>query len=172
MSSIGRGSVSPRANERSIGRREVVSCQFGDNFSRPRLRLKYIPCTEFFEHAVCHRNPYGIEYLIILLPFWIRFVQCIRRCFDTRQVSHHLANAGKYATAFAVIATAIVAKRDPTTINHALHLVALFIATAYRLAWDILMDWGLLDQNWQETNPLLREQLLYRYCIGVNHTDQ
>uniref|UniRef100_A0A914W3I8 Uncharacterized protein n=1 Tax=Plectus sambesii TaxID=2011161 RepID=A0A914W3I8_9BILA len=125
-------------------------------------RLNWTAGNDFFERAVCHRNPYGIEYLIILLPFWIRFVQCIRRCFDTKKVTPHLANAGKYATAFAVVGTAVVANRNPSAIYHAVHLAALFIATAYRLAWDIFMDWGLLDRNWQESNALLREKLLYR----------
>lgn len=53
---------------------------------------------------ICDGTLYGIRPLVACLPAWCRFVQCLRRFKDTRQVFPHLVNAGKYSTSFFVVA--------------------------------------------------------------------
>ena len=53
---------------------------------------------------ICDGTLYGIRPLVACLPAWFRFAQCLRRYKDTRQAFPHLVNAGKYSTAFFVVA--------------------------------------------------------------------
>ena len=53
---------------------------------------------------ICDGTLYGIRPLVACLPAWCRFVQCLRRFKDTKQVFPHLVNAGKYSTSFFVVA--------------------------------------------------------------------
>lgn len=41
--------------------------------------------------------------LVNCIPAWIRFAQCLRRYYDSREVFPHLVNAGKYSTTFFVV---------------------------------------------------------------------
>jgi hypothetical protein len=41
--------------------------------------------------------------VIIVLPLWCRFMQCLRRYYDTKDRFPHLANAGKYGLAMVVV---------------------------------------------------------------------
>ncbi|VDO01971.1 unnamed protein product [Rodentolepis nana] len=41
-------------------------------------------------------------------------------------------------------------------------VLARALSSVCTTAWDLIMDWGLLDRNSKE-NPLLREELVYRF---------
>ncbi|CAF1649579.1 unnamed protein product [Rotaria magnacalcarata] len=119
--------------------------------------------------ALCNGWPQIVlQTILMILPSWFRFAQCLRRYRDTKQKFPHLANAGKYATGFLVIstnslrrATAIHFLNDPTA-NPFLYvwIVASFIGATYKLIWDFKMDWGFFDANDNE-NKFLREQIVY-----------
>ncbi|CAF1148136.1 unnamed protein product [Rotaria magnacalcarata] len=119
--------------------------------------------------ALCNGWPQIVlQTILMILPSWFRFAQCLRRYRDTKQKFPHLANAGKYATGFLVIstnslrrATAIHFLNDPTA-NPFLYvwIVASFIGATYKLIWDLKMDWGFFDANDNE-NKFLREQIVY-----------
>ncbi|CAF0750072.1 unnamed protein product [Adineta ricciae] len=113
-------------------------------------------------------SQFFIQAVLIILPSWFRFAQCLRRYHDTKQKFPHLANAGKYASGFLVSITNVIRratnasyKHDKTS-NPYLYLwaiSALFGAT-YKLIWDLKMDWGFFDKNAGE-NKFLREQIVY-----------
>ena len=59
---------------------------------------------------ICDGMLYGIRPVVACLPAWFRFAQCLRRYKDTRQAFPHLVNAGKYSTAFFVVAFSTLGK--------------------------------------------------------------
>ncbi|PFX33295.1 xenotropic and polytropic retrovirus receptor 1-like [Stylophora pistillata] len=134
------------------------------------LDFQFIIC--FYAHdwhvtnpkdMICDGTLYGIRPLVACLPAWFRFAQCLRRYRDTKHAFPHLVNAGKYSTAFFVVAFSTLAKSESVRNDHffMLWIVAAFISTCYTLTWDIKMDWGLLDKKSGE-NKFLREETVYR----------
>lgn len=119
--------------------------------------------------AICGGVMYGMRPLVACLPAWFRFAQCLRRYRDTRLAFPHIVNAGKYSTTFFVVlfSTLYSAYKtqhgDEVLQNNAffyLWIISAFISTCYTFAWDVKMDWGLLDRNAGE-NRFLREEIVY-----------
>ncbi|CAF3045827.1 unnamed protein product [Rotaria socialis] len=118
---------------------------------------------------LCHSWPQvAVQTILMAVPSWFRFAQCLRRYRDTKQKFPHLVNAGKYASGFFVIGTN--AARRATAINYInnpasnpylyVWIVTAFIGSTYKLIWDIKMDWGFFDKNAGE-NKFLRDQIVY-----------
>eukprot|EP01029_Cantina_marsupialis_P022720 TRINITY_DN5563_c0_g1_i1.p1 TRINITY_DN5563_c0_g1~~TRINITY_DN5563_c0_g1_i1.p1 ORF type:complete len:662 (-),score=133.52 TRINITY_DN5563_c0_g1_i1:326-2311(-) len=105
--------------------------------------------------------------ILIGLPLWFRFMQCIRRYIDTRKRFPNLANALKYAVALSVTAFGAF---HPSSLKqqyndgawsmfHFLWIISYVGSTLYTFTWDVTQDWGLMRIN--KNNFLLRETLLY-----------
>ncbi|KAK2565994.1 Xenotropic and polytropic retrovirus receptor 1-like protein [Acropora cervicornis] len=135
------------------------------------LDLQFIVCFYAYDwrledssDMICDGTLYGIRPLVACLPAWCRFVQCLRRFKDTRQVFPHLVNAGKYSTSFFVVAFSTLAKSN--SVQHdsffKAWIVSAIVSTCYTFTWDIKMDWGLLDKKAGE-NKFLREEIVYSY---------
>lgn len=94
-----------------------------------------------------------------MLPAYWRFVQCLRRYYDTRLTYPHLLNAGKYLSTITVIW--ISATENITQSSSLLYLwVPLLIwTTGFTYSWDVYNDWGFLQRN--SKHVLLRDQLMY-----------
>lgn len=117
----------------------------------------------------CHGWPQVLlQTILMILPSWFRFAQCLRRYRDTKQKFPHLVNAGKYASGFFVTgtnaarrATAIHYLDNPTS-NPFLYIWigASFVGATYKVIWDLKMDWGFFDKNAGE-NKFLRDQIVY-----------
>jgi len=117
----------------------------------------------------CHGWPQVLlQTVLMILPSWFRFAQCLRRYRDTKQKFPHLVNAGKYASGFFVTATNAARRGtaihylDNPTSNPFLYIwiVASFIGATYKVIWDLKMDWGFFDKNAGE-NKFLRDQIVY-----------
>ncbi|KAL4352517.1 hypothetical protein GQ457_06G042140 [Hibiscus cannabinus] len=108
----------------------------------------------------CGENEvYKVLYIVVaIIPYWIRFVQCVRRLFEEKDSAHGL-NAVKYlSTIVAVAIRTIYSHQDEkTTTGLVLAAASSGIATMVSLYWDIVKDWGLLNRN--STNPWLRDKL-------------
>lgn len=52
---------------------------------------------------MCMETNFIIRPIVNCIPAWIRFAQCLRRYYDSREAFPHLVNAGKYATTFFVV---------------------------------------------------------------------
>jgi len=109
-----------------------------------------------------------LQTVLMIIPSWFRFAQCLRRYRDTKQKFPHLVNAGKYASGFFVIGTNAARRAnalhyldDPTS-NPFLYIwiFATFIGATYKVIWDLKMDWGFFDKNAGE-NKFLRDQIVY-----------
>lgn len=88
--------------------------------------------------------------LILALPLWFRFMQCLRRYFDTHKRHPNLSNALKYALAQTVVLMGVFShlSTDTTTSTRyqILWVTLLTLSTLYTFCWDVFMDWGLLRQ--------------------------
>ena len=98
------------------------------------------------------------------LPNLWRFLQCLRRYRDSRDVVN-LANAGKYSSGLVVVLFAGLSKGlDPSnmfgwTAFRILLVVFSVIATAYTSFWDLKMDFGFFQKD--SKHRFLRNELLY-----------
>ncbi|XP_078488792.1 xenotropic and polytropic retrovirus receptor 1 homolog [Ciona intestinalis] len=119
-------------------------------------------------NGVCGSYSYGLRAILQCYPAFIRFVQCLRRFYDSQKWFPHLVNAGKYSTTFfrVTFQALFVLHRDVTgelqSVYFFLWLASLFIGSCYTFGWDIKMDWGFLDRNAGE-NKFLREEMVYPY---------
>jgi len=115
----------------------------------------------------CGAHSLSVRALLSCYPAYIRFVQCIRRYYDTKKWFPHLINAGKYSTTFIRVAfyTLYLAHRESTNIKQSVYfflwIASCFISSCYTFSWDIKMDWGFLDENAGE-NKYLREEIVYQ----------
>ncbi|WZZ09974.1 hypothetical protein YC2023_095895 [Brassica napus] len=96
-------------------------------------------------------------FIVAVIPYWLRFLQCIRRIIEENDLSHGY-NAIKYLLTIvaACLRTAYTLNRG-TTWNITAWIFS-GVATLYATYWDIVIDWGLLQRGCK--NSFLREKLL------------
>ncbi|KAJ0251014.1 Phosphate transporter PHO1 4 [Hirschfeldia incana] len=96
-------------------------------------------------------------FIVAVIPYWLRFLQCIRRIIEEKDLSHGY-NAIKYLLTIiaACLRTAYTLNRG-TTWNITAWVFS-GVATLYATYWDIVIDWGLLQRGCK--NSFLRDKLL------------
>ncbi|OXB42400.1 hypothetical protein B1J92_L00737g [Nakaseomyces glabratus] len=120
----------------------------------------YAPKTRKDPLGMCgssHSKAMGV--LSCLPSFW-RFMQCVRRFFDSNDWFPHLPNAAKYLLGVAYNATLCAyrlsnhspAKRNPFIIFATLNSISTSI-------WDLVMDWSVLQSSIGNENLFLRKDL-------------
>ena len=92
-----------------------VSSRFFDssvtNSTGPTGRAMIDVTYEVLEDGpVCGRYKYGVRLFLACWPALIRFLQCIRRYYDSRKAFPHLYNAGKYSTTFFKVRISILSE--------------------------------------------------------------
>ncbi|CAN1184423.1 Phosphate transporter PHO1 homolog 10 [Linum perenne] len=121
----------------------------------------------------CHSHGiYNALYFIVaIIPFWTRFMQCLRRFLEERDPTHAVNSMKYLSTIIAVVLRTIYELKKGNT-RMVLGLVSSAAATAINTYWDVAVDWGLLRRN--SKNPYLRDRLLVPYksvyfvAIGVD----
>lgn len=106
-----------------------------------------------------------------LPPIW-RFLQCLRRYKDTRNVFPHLVNGGKYtATIIAAVMLSLYRIHD-SNMHLALFITFSTINSVYCSFWDLFMDFSLLQPNsrhWCLRDILaLKRRWLYYFIMVVD----
>jgi hypothetical protein len=96
-------------------------------------------------------------FIVAVIPYWLRFLQCIRRMVEDRDLSHGY-NGIKYL--LTIVAASL---RTAYTLNRGSNWnitawVFSGVATFYGTYWDIVLDWGLLQRGCK--NSFLRDKLL------------
>lgn len=154
------------------------------------MDLEFSIC--FFTYEMWKSHHYGyctniqtyVDPFIAILPAFWRFLQCLRRYYDTKDKTN-LINAGKYSFTFIVIifSSLRIKYRNQAISNTGyesgygsiwfwLWLLSIVITTIYSLSWDLKMDWNLLHVNKSkprntkktlESNFMLRKHLIYNY---------
>jgi hypothetical protein len=105
----------------------------------------------------CNRNSV-IAFILMLLPFIIRFFQCLNRYYYTKMPWPHIGNAIKYIGGMlnTIFSWLFAMNREKYIIPY---LCVAFPAIAYMLFWDIYMDWNL--GRYSSKNFFLRDKLVY-----------
>ncbi len=99
-------------------------------------------------------------YLLPIVPFLIRFLQCLRRFRDSQR-RLNLFNAFKYSLSILAFSfRALFASFNWTSFLSVADLLAV-TAGLFSLYWDLVMDFGLLQSRSFSKNFLLRSQLAF-----------
>eukprot|EP00736_Rhodelphis_marinus_P006340 Rmarinus@m.1259 len=103
--------------------------------------------------------------IVSALPLMWRLLQCLRRYLETGKRMPFIANAFKYAFAhtciiFGIFHSSLKDNIRGFDVYKLLYVMLLAMSTLYTFAWDIKMDWGLLEPGspW----PFLRRRLMFR----------
>ena len=83
--------------------------------------------------------------LFLALPFWWRFMQCLKVYHSTREVKN-LWNALKYSTAFPLVCAGYLRRHEPSPFHDQLFVLCAIVQSTYCFIWDVHMDWGLFQQ--------------------------
>ncbi|PON96358.1 SPX domain containing protein [Trema orientale] len=103
-------------------------------------------------------NVYQAFYLVVaIIPYWIRFIQCLRRLLEEKDGMHALNGLKYFSIVIAVSMRTIYEQKKGTTLL-ILASASSGIATIGATYWDIVIDWGLLRRN--SKNPWLRDKLI------------
>ncbi|TYJ00448.1 hypothetical protein E1A91_A13G086800v1 [Gossypium mustelinum] len=110
----------------------------------------------------CHGHGiYNVLYLAVpVIPFWLRFLQCIRRLFEEKEAMHGYSSVNYLLTIVAAIIRTICELKKGMAWM-VLALVSSSVAVIVATYWDIVFDWGLLRRH--SKNPYLRDKLLVPY---------
>ncbi len=138
------------------------------SFVKPLVDIRYCLC--FFvgtvswlhdDRVTCENGSptqRTLNLVITLLPYWVRFLQCFHKYFETRLKSH-LFNALKYGISLLIPVVSSLYHDHPDTYLVPFLLTSI-LGAGYSFFWDIYMDWGLL-RRWKTPNFGLRRKLLY-----------
>ncbi|KAF9318710.1 hypothetical protein BGZ91_005111, partial [Linnemannia elongata] len=115
--------------------------------------------------STCATSHMWITPFVTALPAWFRFLQCLRRYRDTLEWFPHLLNAGKYTFSLLQLFVYFSFRHYGGNRLKAAYIVISLITSSYTFAWDIHMDWGLLQFGKRGGaafgNPFLRPELVY-----------
>lgn len=87
-----------------------------------------------------------ISPIVCALPLWFRFIQCLRRTYDSGERFPHLANALKYSLAMIVVLLSAFHpfdRHEEGTMLRSAWISIFCISGLYSFCWDVFMDWSL-----------------------------
>nr|QDJ94058.1 PHO1 [Glycine max] len=114
-----------------------------------------------FKHRETSCKSNGIfrafSFIVAATPYWSRFLQCLRRLYEEKDIMQGY-NALKY-----FLTIAAVCLRTASTLNQGMGWTVLAwifsISTSiFSTYWDLVLDWGLLQRH--SKNRWLRDKLL------------
>ncbi|KAK4731811.1 hypothetical protein R3W88_024799 [Solanum pinnatisectum] len=110
-------------------------------------------------------NVYQILYIVVaIIPFWSRFIQCLRRLFEEKNSMQGLNSLKYFSTIVAlVVRTLYNQKRGAFWRVMAASTSGITTVANTNTYWDFVIDWGLLQRN--SKNPWLRDKLLVPHKI-------
>ncbi|XP_068641344.1 phosphate transporter PHO1 homolog 3-like [Aristolochia californica] len=100
------------------------------------------------------------NFIVAVIPYWIRFLQCLRRMVEEKDIMQGYNGLKYFSTIVAVV------MRTAYDLNKGLGWKVLAgvtsaIAALVSTYWDLVLDWGLLQRN--SKNRWLRDKLLVRH---------
>ncbi|OMP03418.1 hypothetical protein CCACVL1_02426 [Corchorus capsularis] len=100
-------------------------------------------------------------FIVAVIPYWSRFLQCIRNRFDDKRDPTQGYNGLKYFATILAICSRTAYSLDKGTSWRILAWIFSALAAIYGTYWDIVIDWGLLQRK--SKNRWLRDKLLISY---------
>lgn len=104
----------------------------------------------------------SMGFLSALPSIW-RFLQCLRRYMDTGDLFPHLANMMKYFVGACYYCFLSLWRIDKLNSYRALFITFASVNSVFTSAWDIFMDWSLLQPG--SKHFLLRDELFFEKPI-------
>ncbi|KAG8366383.1 hypothetical protein BUALT_Bualt17G0074000 [Buddleja alternifolia] len=111
------------------------------------------------------------SFIIAGVPYWWRFLQCLRRLYDEKDAMQGYNGVKYFLTIVAVCArTAYTLQKGNSWWYIA--LITSIAATILCTYWDIVLDWGLLQRKsknrWLRDKLLVPHKSIYFVAIGLN----
>ncbi|KAK2655611.1 hypothetical protein Ddye_008663 [Dipteronia dyeriana] len=101
---------------------------------------------------------FDIFYLVVaIVPYWFRFLQCVRRLFEEKNGMHFL-NGLKYFSTIVAVSTRTIYELRTGQTWLIVAIASSVVATIANTYWDIVIDWGLLRRS--SRNHWLRDKLI------------
>ncbi|KAF4980993.1 hypothetical protein FZEAL_3108 [Fusarium zealandicum] len=115
-------------------------------YSTANIELFFCLYAHYWENPVQCNSSHSrlLGFLTALPPIW-RFLQCLRRYKDTRNVFPHLVNGGKYTATILAAVMLSLFRIDGSRTNLALFVACSTINSIYCSFWDLFMDFSLLQ---------------------------
>ncbi|KAF8524324.1 EXS family-domain-containing protein [Hysterangium stoloniferum] len=127
----------------------------------------------------CDSTMHVIPLLLIIAPYVSRFLQCLRRYYDSRLPSHlvnariclfmafrmashfHVMQAGKYFMSVVCYVTYYIwrSRGAPSDDTFVVWVMVATISSIYSVSWDLLVDWSFLQRH--SAYRFLRSELIY-----------
>ncbi|KAK4712428.1 hypothetical protein R3W88_006941 [Solanum pinnatisectum] len=108
-------------------------------------------------------NVYQILYIVVaIIPFWSRFIQCLRRLFEEKDSMQGLNGLKYFSTIIALVMRTLYSQKGGT-FWRVMAASTSGVTTVANTYWDLVIDWGLLQRN--SKNPWLRDKLLVPHKI-------
>ncbi|XP_010258335.1 PREDICTED: phosphate transporter PHO1 homolog 3 [Nelumbo nucifera] len=109
-------------------------------------------------HTCKSSDVYNTFYFIVaVIPYWSRFLQCLRRLYEEKDIMQGY-NGLKYFSTIAAVSMRTAYGLDKGKGWWAMAWITSSIAAISSTYWDIVVDWGLLQPN--SKNRWLRDKLL------------
>jgi len=131
----------------SVTFRTILAGDMLTSLVKPVKDVQFTVCfysegTHFKDNTVCHINNV-LTPLILLLPFWFRFLQCLNRVYNSPHWyrSLDLINAAKYLSGIAVTVS------TSTDMPHFFMVAISIWATVFMATWDFVVDWDLFSNR-------------------------
>lgn len=99
-----------------------------------------------------------------LPPIW-RFLQCLRRYFDSGDWFPHLANMVKYFITVLYYMLLSVYRIDRTLQNRAAFIFFAIVNSVYSAFWDLFMDFSLFQDKYLLRNDLMYPKWFYYFSM-------
>ncbi|PON54161.1 SPX domain containing protein [Parasponia andersonii] len=108
----------------------------------------------------CHTHDVynTLDFVIAVMPYWLRFLQCLRRLFEYGDKMNGYNALTYLSTIVAVLFRTAFELRKGSVTWMIFALICSAVATLVNIYWDIVVDWGLLRRY--SKNIYLRGQLL------------
>lgn len=135
----------------SMGNISFFFCVYGSHWKGLLGRGGLSSCGSHRSHVM--------GFLSTLPSIW-RFLQCARRYMDTGDWFPHLANMLKYAIGAMYYIFLSIYRIQRLEWNRVVFIVFASINSIFCSAWDIIMDWSLLQSG--SKHPYLRDHLFFK----------
>ncbi|KAL6551580.1 hypothetical protein OROGR_007734 [Orobanche gracilis] len=154
------GSLGGYTSVQAIRSLQFYICYYGWGYFKTRSNT----CLDSKVYQIFH-------IVIAIIPFWSRFLQCLRRLFEDKDAKSGLNSLKYFSTIVALVMRTMYDLRRGVFWKVMAASTSGF-TTIYNTYWDIIVDWGLLRRK--ARNPWLRDKLLlsskavYFVAIVVN----
>ncbi|ORX45357.1 EXS-domain-containing protein [Piromyces finnis] len=125
--------------------------------------IEILICAEYNNYKTmeykCNSSKSWFISIVTVVPGWIRFLQCLRRYYNTHHANPHLLNAGKYIVGIISILLGTLSRVNGHLYLRIIWILSMLMSTSYSYTWDVKMDWGFFKKN--SKNKFLRDDLIF-----------